>query len=105
MTGNVNPGQANSAAAGEQKRSRFARTPTEYAVHLLIQGGHREEVRFTTIQEFQKWYSSELVPKAASNDFITVPIKNVQGEYMVLRPSSVLGIRVEPVFSSSVERF
>ncbi len=105
MTGNINPTQANSAAAGDQKRSKYARTPTEYAVHLLIEGGHREEVRFATIQEFQKWYSGELMPKASSTDFITVPIKNVQGEYMVLRPSSVLGIRVEPVFSSSVERF
>jgi hypothetical protein len=97
--------QAADGATGEQKRSRYARTPSEYAVHLLIEGGHREEVRFQTIQEFQKWYSGELMPKAASNDFITVPIKNVQGEYMVLRPSKVLGIRVEPVFSSSVERF
>lgn len=105
MTGNINPGQTNTATGGEAKRSKYARTPTEYAVHILIQGGHREEVRFATIQEFQKWYSGELVPKATSNDFITVPIKNVQGEYMVLRPSSVLGIRVEPVFSSSVERF
>ncbi|HEY9909093.1 MAG TPA: hypothetical protein V6D18_15970 [Thermosynechococcaceae cyanobacterium] len=103
MTGNVNP--AATGPAGEQRRSKYARTPTEYAVHLLIQGGHREEVRFSTIQEFQKWYSSELVPKSNSQDFITVPIKNIQGEYMVLRPSSVLGIRVEPVFSSSVERY
>ncbi|WP_339375114.1 hypothetical protein [Stenomitos frigidus] len=115
MTGNFNqpqPGDAvaagtpnQGAAPGEQRRSKYARTPTEYAVHILIDGGHREEVRFATIQEFQKWYSSELVPKASSHDFITVPIKNVQGEYMVLRPSRVLGIRVEPVFSSSVERF
>lgn len=104
MTGNVNP-TANSATAGEARKSRYARTPTEYVIHLLIQGGHREEVRFASIQDFQKWYSSELVPKATSNDFITVPIKNVQGEYMVLRPSSVLGIRVEPVYSSSVERY
>lgn len=103
MTGNVNP--AATGPTGEQRRSKYARTPTEYAVHLLIQGGHREEVRFSTIQEFQKWYSSELVPKSNSQDFITVPIKNIQGEYMVLRPSSVLGIRVEPVFSSSVERY
>lgn len=102
MTGNINPSQT---ASGEPKRSKYARTPTEYAVHILIEGGHREEVRFATIQEFQKWYSGELVPKSSSTDFITVPIKNVQGEYMVLRPSSVLGIRVEPVFSSSVERF
>jgi hypothetical protein len=104
MTGNVNP-SAGGAPAAEQKRSRYARTPTEYAVHFLIQGGHREEVRFATIQDFQKWYSGELMPKASDDGFISIPIKNIQGEFMVLRPSSVMGIRVEPVFSSSVERF
>ncbi len=81
------------------------RTPNEYAVHLLIEGGHREEVRFPTIQDFQKWYSGELMPKSASDDFINVPIKNIQGEYMVVRPLRILAIRVEPIFSSSVERF
>lgn len=81
------------------------RTPNEYVVHLLIEGGHREEVRFANIQEFQKWYSGELMPKAASDDFISVPIKNIQGEYMVVRPARILAIRVEPIFSSSVERF
>lgn len=70
-----------------------------------MEGGHREEVRFPTIQEFQKWYSGELMPKNASNDFISVPIKNIQGEYMVVRPARILAIRVEPVYSSSVERF
>jgi hypothetical protein len=81
------------------------RTPNEYVVHLLIEGGHREEVRFATIQDFQKWYSSELLPKSTSDDFISVPIKNIQGEYMVVRPSRIMAIRVEPIFSSSVERF
>jgi hypothetical protein len=71
----------------------------------MIEGGIREEIRFPTIQEFQKWYSGELVPKSASHDFISVPIKNIQGEYMVVRPSRIVAIRVEPVFSSSVERF
>lgn len=80
------------------------RTPSEYAVHLFLEGGHKEEVRFTTIQEFQKWYSGELVPKASSQDFISVPIKTVQGEYMVVRPASIKAIRVEPVFAGSVER-
>ncbi|MEH1931529.1 hypothetical protein [Nostoc sp.] len=83
----------------------MTRTANEYAVFLLLESGHREEVRFPTIQEFQKWYSSELVPKSASNDFISVPIKNIQGEYMVVRPSRIVAIRVEPIFSSSVERF
>lgn len=83
----------------------MARTPNEYAVHLMLEGGHREEVRFPTIQEFQKWYSGELVPKSSSTDFINVPIKNIQGEYMVVRPAQILAIRVEPIFTSSVERF
>ena len=81
------------------------RKPDEYAVHLLISGGHREEVRFNTVQDFQKWYSGELVAKSDSEDFINIPIKNIQGEYMVVRPTSVLAIRVEPVFLGSVERF
>ncbi len=82
----------------------MAKVADEYAVYLLLTGGHREEVRFSTVQEFQKWYSSELMPKSSSSDFITVPIKNIQGEYMVVRPASVLAIRVEPIFSSSIDR-
>jgi len=81
------------------------RTPSEFSVHLLMEGGHREEVRFSTIQDFQKWYSGELVPKSDSNDFISVPIKNIQGEYMVVRPSRILALRVEPIFSGSVDRY
>ncbi len=81
------------------------RKPDEYAVQIMLSSGHKEEVRFATIQEFQKWYSGELMPKATSTDFISVPIKNIQGEYMVVRPSSVNAIRVEPVFAGSVERY
>jgi len=82
----------------------MARKADEYAIFLLLSGGHREEVRFTSIQEFQKWYSTELVPRFNSQEFINVPIKNIQGEYMVLRPSSVMAIRVEPIFFGSVDR-
>ncbi|NES86015.1 MAG: hypothetical protein F6K10_34115 [Moorea sp. SIO2B7] len=81
------------------------RKPDEYAVHLFLSSGHKEEVRFIKIQEFQKWYSNELVPKHDSNEFINVPIKNIQGEYMIVRPASVMAIRVEPIFLGSVERF
>jgi len=81
------------------------RTPSEYSVHLLLDGGHREEIRFATLQDFQLWYSKTLVPKQDSSEFLNVPIKNIQGEYMVVRPTSILGIRVEPIFTSSVERY
>jgi hypothetical protein len=80
------------------------RKADEYAIHLFLSSGHREEVRFSSIQDFQKWYSNELVPKQDSGDFINIPIKNIQGEYMVVRPSSIMAIRVEPIFFSSVER-
>ena len=80
------------------------RNPDEYAVFLFLSSGHREEVRFSQIQDFQKWYSGEIVPNFDSEQFINVPIKNIQGEYMVVRPSSIMAIRVEPVFFGSVER-
>lgn len=80
------------------------RKPDEYLVHILLSSGHREEVRFLSIQDFQKWYSGELVPKSESKDFINVPIKNIQGEFLVLRPTDVVGVRVEPIFFGSVDR-
>lgn len=79
--------------------------PSEYAVHLFISGGQKEEVRFPSIEEFQKWYGSELKPKSQSDEFINVPLKNIQGEYMVIRPSCILAMRLEPIFTSSVDRF
>ncbi|MEM6448932.1 MAG: hypothetical protein AAF703_01325 [Cyanobacteria bacterium P01_D01_bin.105] len=82
------------------------RTPSEYVVHIAFDGGHKEAVRFTTIQEFQKWYSEQLMPKATAEEFINVPIPKINpGEYMVIRPSRVSCIRVEPIFNSSVERY
>ncbi len=83
----------------------MARTASEYAVHIFFDGGVKEEVRFPTMKDFQTWYSGELMPKAASNEFIKIPIKNVEGEYMVARPSKIMALRVEPVYSSSVERW
>lgn len=82
------------------------RTPSDYVVHLLFEGGHREEVRFSSIQDFQKWYSGELASKATSEEFVSVPLPKINpGEYMVIRPSRLVAIRVEPNFSSSVERY
>ncbi len=82
----------------------MAQKPDEYAIHLFLNTGHREEVRFMTIQDFQQWYSKDIVPKHDSQEFITVPIRNIQGEYMVVRPSAIIAIRVEPIFFGSVER-
>lgn len=50
-------------------------------------------------------YAKELKPNASSQGFINVPIRERQGEYMVVRPASVIAIRVEPLFAGSVERY
>ncbi len=81
------------------------RQPDEFAIHLILEGGAREEVRFVTLKDFQTWYSGVVVPKHDSQEFVNVPIKTIQGEYMVVRPSAIIAIRVEPIFNSSVERF
>lgn len=80
------------------------RIPDEYAVHLLLSGGHREEVRFETMEEFQKWYETEIVAKPTNKEFVEVPLGDIDGGYLVLRPLAVMGIRVEPVFAGSVDR-
>lgn len=76
------------------------RTPNEFAVHLMIEGGHHQEVRFPTMQEFKKWYDGTIVPKHESAEFVMVPIKNRENEYMVVRPNSILAIRIEPIYSN-----
>ena len=70
---------------------------------------HREEIKFPTMQDFQVWYNKVLQPKFDSSEFINVPIKqraedNNAKEYMVVRPSAIKAIRVEPVFNSSIDR-
>lgn len=77
----------------------MVRTPRRYAIHLLMNGGHREVVHFATLDDFQQWYGGVL--NAAGGDaFVNVPIRDLEGEYLVVRPSAVLAIRVEPQFNA-----
>lgn len=74
------------------------RTPRRFIVHLLFSGSHREAVNFATLEAFQQWYAGVLnagPPEA----YVNVPINDLQGEYLVVRPSAIVGIRVEPQFS------
>ncbi len=83
----------------------MARTANEYAVHILFEGGLKEEVRFSSIKDFQKWYQEKFMPKIESNNLMTIPTQGTEGEYLLARPSKIMAMRVEPIFSSSVERF
>lgn len=80
----------------------MSRTPSSYRVHLILTGGHREMVPFESLEAFQQWYGGVLTASSA-DAFVNVPIQDLPGEYLVLRPSSVLAIRVEPCYSQSLD--
>jgi hypothetical protein len=87
----------------------MARTPRRYAVHLHLSGGQSEIAHFKTLEAFQQWYGGVLTaapspspasPSLAADTFVNVPMGDLEGEYLVVRPSAVIGIRVEPLYGS-----
>jgi hypothetical protein len=75
------------------------RVPRRFHIHLMLQGGHEQVVEFRTLDDFQKWYGGVLT-SAAPDAFVNVPLEDLELEYLVLRASSVIAIRVEPLFAS-----
>ena len=62
-------------------------------------GGQTETVNFQTLEAFQQWYGGVLTA-SAPDTFVNVPIGDLEGEYLVVRPSGVIGIHVEPKFNA-----
>ena len=75
------------------------RIPRRFHIHLMLEGGHEQVVEFRTLEDFQKWYGGVLT-SAAPDAFVNVPLEDLELEYLVLRASSVIAIRVEPMFAS-----
>ncbi|MCX5955936.1 MAG: hypothetical protein NTW51_10350 [Cyanobacteria bacterium] len=75
------------------------RVPRRFHIHLMLEGGHEQVVEFRTLDDFQKWYGGVLT-SAAPDAFVNVPLEDLELEYLVLRASSVIAIRVEPLFAS-----
>ena len=82
----------------------MARTPRRYAVHLHLSGGQSEIAHFKTLEAFQQWYGGVLTAASSSSPaadtFVNVPMGDLEGEYLVVRSSAVIGIRVEPLYGS-----
>ncbi|MCT0200812.1 hypothetical protein KQ313_14150 [Synechococcus sp. CS-1325] len=76
----------------------MARQPRRYAIHLLLVGGHHELVHFASLDAFQAWYG--VLNAGAADAFVNVPIGDLDGEYLVLRPSAVSAIRIEPQYGA-----
>ena len=75
------------------------RTPRRYAVHLHLVGGQNERVFSPKLETFQEWYQGG-VNAETQGGFVNVPISDLDGEYLVVRPQAVIGVRVEPQFSA-----
>ncbi|MFN7678893.1 MAG: hypothetical protein ACK5QW_09930 [Cyanobacteriota bacterium] len=76
----------------------MSRVPRRYAIHLLLSSGQEEVVHFPTLEAFQQWYASALHGGASPETFVNVPIGELEGEYLLVRAGSVIGLRVEPLF-------
>ena len=68
----------------------------------MLEGGHEQVVEFRTLEDFQKWYGGVLTT-AAPEAFVNVPLQDLELEYLVLRASSVIAIRVEPIFATNLQ--
>lgn len=78
------------------------RVPRRFHIHLMLEGGHEQVVEFRSLEDFQKWYGGVLT-SAAPDAFVNVPLEDLELEYLVLRASSVIAIRVEPLFASVLD--
>lgn len=76
----------------------MTRTPRRYAVHLHLSGGQTETVYFSTLEMFQEWYQGLLNP-SINGGFVNVPLTDLDGEYLVVRPEAVISVRVEPQYA------
>ncbi|PLS69206.1 MAG: hypothetical protein CV045_03505 [Cyanobacteria bacterium M5B4] len=83
---------------------REPRKPNEFHVHLMLEGGHTALLRFNTIEEVKTWYKGKFEPKAESSDLSPMPVKE-ENEILFIRPKNVVGVHVEPIFTTSVEMF
>ena len=78
----------------------MARKPSRYAIHLILSGGHRESVHFKSLEAFQNWYAGVLNAASTPEAFVNVPINQLEGEYLLLRAGSIIGLRIEPIFAA-----
>ena len=55
-------------------------------------------VHFASLDQFQDWYQG-LVNASAEGAFVNVPLSDLDGEFHVVRPDAVIGMRVEPQYA------
>ena len=77
----------------------MSRTPRRYDVHLHHVGGQTERVFFSKLEAFQEWCQG-LVKAENQDGFVNALLSYLHGEYLVVRPQALVGVGLEPQFSS-----
>ncbi|WP_218080728.1 hypothetical protein [Anthocerotibacter panamensis] len=80
------------------------RTASEFALHIILNGGHHEVVRMTNYKDINDIVQQVFMQPSAGNDYINIPLQ-LEGEYMIVRPSCIAAIHVEPLYGSSLEAY
>jgi len=80
------------------------RTPSEFAMHIMLSGGHQQTIRMTNYKDINDIVQQVFMQPSAGNDYLNIPMP-LEGEYMIIKPSAIEAIHVEPLFGSSLEAY
>jgi hypothetical protein len=82
----------------------MARTPSEFALHIHLMGGAEHLIRMTNYKDINDIVQQVFMHPTIGNDYINIPMQ-LEGEYMIIRPSAIMAIHVEPIYGSSLEAY
>ncbi|MFS8866965.1 hypothetical protein [Synechococcus sp. OH30] len=74
------------------------RKPDGYLIHIMLEGGQTLQVRVKDAREYTELINQLMV---GGDEFIPLP-KQMDNEYMIVRPRRVAGVSVEAIYTSSV---
>ena len=77
----------------------MSRTSRRYAVHLHLVGRQTERVFFPKLETSQEWYQG-VFNAENQGGFVNFPLSDLEGDCLVVRLQAVIGVRMEPQFSS-----
>lgn len=82
----------------------MARTPSAFSMHIHLNGGGHQTIRMTNYKDINDIVQQVFMQPTIGNDYLNIPLP-LEGEFMIIRPSCIMAIHVEPIFSSSLESY
>ncbi len=80
----------------------MSRTPSEFGLHIYLNGGMHQVIRMKNYKDINDIVQQVFMQPTEGNDFLNIPMP-LEGEYMIVRPSQIAALHVEPLFSTSYD--